>query len=81
MSIAQHNARSYSVLKIMTPRSSSLWMLQNFDIDGETTMAAPGSGFYAEPGKGMDEVRMAYVLKKEDLQKALHILKNAIAAY
>ena len=58
-----------------------IWMLQNFDINGETTMAAPGSGFYAEPGLGLDEVRMAYVLKKEDLEKALNILKNALAVY
>ena len=56
-------------------------MLENFDINGETTMAAPGSGFYAAPDKGLNEVRMAYVLKKEDLEKALNILKNAIAAY
>ena len=58
-----------------------IWMLENFDIDGETTMAAPGSGFYAQPGLGLDEVRMAYVLKKEDIERALYILKNAIAAY
>ncbi|MBQ4402062.1 MAG: pyridoxal phosphate-dependent aminotransferase, partial [Synergistaceae bacterium] len=57
------------------------WMLENFDINGETTMAAPGSGFYAEAGMGMDEVRMAYVLKKENLEKALNILKNALTVY
>ena len=58
-----------------------IWMLQNFDINGETTMAAPGNGFYADPNGGIDEMRIAYVLKKEDLEKALNILKNAIAAY
>lgn len=58
-----------------------IWMLQNFDIDGETTMGAPGNGFYAAPDKGKDEMRMAYVLKKEDLLKAANIIKNAIAAY
>ncbi len=49
--------------------------------DGETTMAAPGNGFYADPNKGIDEMRIAYVLKKEDLEKALNILKRAIEAY
>lgn len=73
----------YTMVKLPVDDSEKfiIWMLQNFDINGETTMAAPGSGFYAEPGKGIDEVRMAYVLKKEDLEKALYILKNALAAY
>lgn len=73
----------YTMVKLPVDDSEKfiIWMLQNFDINGETTMAAPGSGFYAEPGLGLDEVRMAYVLKKEDLQKALNILKNALAVY
>ena len=58
-----------------------IWMLQNFDINGETTMGAPGSGFYATPGLGRDEMRLAYVLNQEDLAKAANILKNAVAAY
>ncbi len=73
----------YTMVKLPVDDSEKfiIWMLQNFDINGETTMAAPGSGFYAQPGLGMDEVRMAYVLKKEDLEKALNILKNALIAY
>ena len=73
----------YTMVKLPVDDSEKfiIWLLQNFDINGETTMAAPGSGFYAEAGMGMDEVRMAYVLKKEDLEKALNILKNALAAY
>ena len=58
-----------------------IWMLQNFDINGETTMGAPGSGFYATPGLGKDEMRLAYVLKQDDLLKAANIIKSAIAAY
>ena len=58
-----------------------VWMLQNFDIDGETTMAAPGNGFYATPDRGRNEMRLAYVLKNEDLVKATTILKGALAAY
>ena len=73
----------YTMVKFPIDSSEKfiIWMLQNFDINGETTMAAPGSGFYAEAGMGLDEVRMAYVLKSEDLKKALNILKHALAAY
>ena len=73
----------YTMVKLPVDDSEKfiIWMLQNFDINGETTMAAPGSGFYAQPGLGLDEVRMAYVLKSEDLKKALNILKHALAAY
>ena len=73
----------YTMVKFPIDNSEKfiIWMLQNFDINGETTMAAPGNGFYADPNKGLDEMRIAYVLKKEDLEKALHILKNAIEAY
>ena len=73
----------YTMVKFPIDSSEKfiIWLLQNFDVNGETTMAAPGSGFYADPNKGHDEMRIAYVLKKEDLEKALHILKNAIEAY
>ena len=73
----------YTMVKFPIDSSEKfiIWMLQNFDINGETTMAAPGNGFYADPNKGLDEMRIAYVLKKENLEKALHILKNAIEAY
>ncbi len=73
----------YTMVKLPVDDSEKfiIWLLQNFDINGETTMAAPGSGFYAQPGLGVDEVRMAYVLKSEDLKKALNILKHALEAY
>ncbi len=58
-----------------------IWMLQNYDVNGETMMAAPGSGFYATPGLGNNEMRLAYVLKNEDLTKAINIMKGAIEAY
>lgn len=58
-----------------------IWMLQNFDINGETMMAAPAEGFYATPGLGKNEARLAYVLKNEDLVKAMDILKAALKAY
>jgi len=57
------------------------FMLNDFDLDGETVMVAPGAGFYATPGKGHDEVRMAYVLEEPKLLRAVEILKAGLAAY
>jgi aspartate aminotransferase len=57
-----------------------IWMLQNYDVNGETTMGAPGNGFYTS-GQGKNEARLAYVLKNEDLLKAMNILKGALEAY
>jgi len=58
-----------------------IWMLENFDVNGETLMAAAGEGFYATPGLGRQEFRLAYVLKNEELVKAMDILKLALEAY
>lgn len=57
------------------------WCLTDFSYEGETVMMAPASGFYSTPGLGRDEVRIAYVLKKEDLRRALLILEKALEAY
>lgn len=57
------------------------WCLSDFDYEGETIMLAPASGFYIESDRGRDEVRIAYVLNKEDLQRCLLILKKALEAY
>ena len=57
------------------------WCLEEFNYEGETVMVAPASGFYATPGLGKDEVRMAYVLKIEDLKRALVVLEKALEAY
>ena len=58
-----------------------LWLLNEFDDHGETVMFACGEPFYGTPGKGKNEVRMAYVLKKEDLERGLDILKIALEKY
>jgi aspartate aminotransferase len=55
--------------------------LSEFDYEGETVMMAPASGFYTTPGAGRNEVRIAYVLKKDDLQRALVVLQKALEAY
>lgn len=57
------------------------WCLSEFEYEGETIMLAPASGFYTDPQKGRDEVRIAYVLNKDDLRRALFILGKAIEAY
>ncbi len=57
------------------------WCLEEFNYEGETVMMAPATGFYATPGLGKNEVRMAYVLKKEDLKRALVVLEKALEAY
>ena len=57
------------------------WCLSEFSYEGETVMLAPASGFYTDPSKGRNEVRIAYVLNKHDLRRALYILGRALEAY
>ena len=57
------------------------WLLQEFDDNGDTVMFAPGAPFYETPGKGINEVRIAYVLKQENLERAMEVLAAGIAAY
>ena len=56
------------------------WCLEEFNYEGETVMMAPAAGFYTTPGAGVDQVRIAYVLKKDDLERALFILRKALEA-
>lgn len=57
------------------------WCLEEFSYEGQTVFMAPASGFYTTPGMGRDEVRMAYVLNKEDLRSAIKVLRHALEAY
>jgi len=57
------------------------WLLEDFDIDGKTVMVAPAGGFYSTKGVGLNQIRIAYVLKKESLVEAVHILKEALKVY
>ena len=57
------------------------WLLESYDLNGETVMVAPAAGFYSTLGMGTNQVRIAYVLNKEDLTNAVRILKEAIPAY
>jgi aspartate aminotransferase len=57
------------------------WLLEDFSLEGETVMVAPAAGFYATPGLGLNQIRIAYVLEKESLQRAIRILSVALETY
>ena len=73
----------YTVARLPVDDSEKFcaWCLSEFSYEGETVMMAPASGFYTTPGAGRNEVRIAYVLKKDDLQRALVVLEKALEAY
>ena len=57
------------------------WMLEKFEDKGETVMVAPASGFYSTPGSGKNQIRIAYVLKKESLLRSVELLRLALDQY
>ena len=57
------------------------WMLESFSHNGKTVMMAPASGFYSTENEGKNQVRLAYVLNKQDLIRCVEILKIALASY
>ena len=73
----------YTVAKLPVDDAEKFcaWCLEEFEYKGATVMMAPAAGFYTTPGAGINQVRIAYVLKKEDLAKALIVLKKALEAY
>lgn len=73
----------YVVVKLPVDNAEDfiIWMLESFDVDGETIMLAPAEGFYATKGLGKDEARIAYVLNTTDMKRAMHILKLGLEAY
>lgn len=73
----------YAIVKLPIDSSEKFcqWILSDFEYNKQTVMMAPASGFYATPGKGYNEVRIAYVLKKSDLEKAMQVLEKALLAY
>ena len=73
----------YTVAKLPVDDAEKFcaWCLTDFNYEGETIMMAPAAGFYTTPGLGKDQVRLAYVLKKDDLKRALFILEKALETY
>ena len=73
----------YTVAKLPVDDADEFWSWcrREFEYEGQTIMLAPASGFYTTPELGKNEVRIAYVLKKEELAKALIVLQKALEAY
>ena len=73
----------YAVARLPIDSSDAFceWMLSEFHLEGETVMMAPASGFYATPGAGQDEVRIAYVLETEAIRRAVAIIAAGLEAY
>ena len=70
-----------AALPIDDADSFQQWLLTDFENNGETVMFSPGHSFYATPGKGVNEIRIAYVLKQADLERAMDLLALGIEAY
>ena len=81
--VATPNGAFYCIAELPVDDAEDFakWLLESFDYKGETVMIAPASGFYSTPNSGLNQVRIAYVLKKENLLIAVEILKEALKAY
>ncbi|QNJ96839.1 pyridoxal phosphate-dependent aminotransferase [Constantimarinum furrinae] len=73
----------YCIVQLPVKNSDDFaqWLLESFDLNGETIMVAPAAGFYSSPGVGLNQVRIAYVLNEDSLIKAVNILKVALEQY
>lgn len=73
----------YSIIRLPIDDGDKFcqWLLEDFEYQNQTVMLAPAAGFYATPGLGKNEVRIAYVLKREDLAKAVEVLREALKVY
>lgn len=81
--VAQPQGAFYCIAQLPIDNADvfAQWLLEDFNLNGETVMVAPAAGFYATKGLGTNQIRIAYVLEKEDLKRAVHILKEALKVY
>ena len=81
--VAKPKGAFYCVVELPVANADNFaqWLLEDFDVDGETVMVAPASGFYSTPGMGLNQIRIAYVLKEIDLLKSVNILDKGLKAY
>ncbi|KGO79027.1 aspartate aminotransferase [Flavobacterium beibuense F44-8] len=81
--VATPKGAFYCIAKLPVKNADDFaqWLLEKFDLNGETIMVAPAAGFYSSPNIGLDEIRIAYVLKKEDLVRSVEILAAALKQY
>jgi len=83
LKVATPKGAFYCIVELPVKNSDDFaqWLLESFDVNGETVMVAPAGGFHSSPGVGLNQIRIAYVLKEESLIKAVHILKEALKVY
>lgn len=81
--VATPKGAFYCIAKLPVKNADDFaqWLLEKFNLNGETIMVAPAAGFYSSPNVGLDEIRIAYVLKKEDLVRSVEILAAALKQY
>jgi aspartate aminotransferase len=81
--VAKPKGAFYCIVELPVDNADNFaqWLLENFELNGETIMVAPAAGFYSTKGLGLNQVRIAYVLKKEDLIASVNILKEALKQY
>ena len=82
--VAEPKGAFYCIAKLPVNNSAdnfAQWLLESYDYQGETVMLAPAAGFYSTPHVGLNEVRIAYVLNLNDIEKAVEILANALKTY
>ena len=81
--VAKPKGAFYCIVELPVKNADAFaqWLLESFDVDGETIMVAPAAGFYSTPGVGLNQIRIAYVLNNESLIKAINILKQALKVY
>jgi len=81
--VANPKGAFYCIAQLPIKNSDAFaqWLLEDFDVDGETVMVAPAAGFYSTPGVGLNQIRIAYVLNQDSLKKAVNIIKQALKVY
>jgi aspartate aminotransferase len=81
--VAKPKGAFYCIAKLPVNDAENFakWLLSDFEVDGQTVMVAPASGFYSTPNTGLNQVRIAYVLNEDDLLKSVNILKKALEVY
>jgi aspartate aminotransferase len=81
--VAKPRGAFYCVVELPIDNADDFaqWLLEEFDVNGETVMVAPASGFYSSPGMGLNQIRIAYVLKQSDLLKSVNIIEQGLKTY
>ena len=81
--VAKPNGAFYCIAELPVKNSDKFaqWLLEHFSYENETVMVAPAAGFYSSPNVGLNQIRIAYVLKEESLIKAVKIIGEALKIY